>query len=162
MGEKGSFTKDDFSTMSKDAQSVLRIVFDKSEMKRRFDNDPAVAQRMSDARGEGKLVSVYGAFHFDRQKGDIDASLGEERTATIRINNDGNNFMTNLSSEFDKVQALYGYDMSDTPDVTIDLSEGSWTDKEGNVIKFSIDDAPSFSNTISTQELGDDLAIPKG
>ena len=144
MEEQGEFVTDDFKALSDGAQGLVQKVYDKAEMKARFDNDEHVAARMEESRGAGKIVAVWGAIHFDRNsapgstsKPDIDSVLGEERTATLRVMKDQGKFEETLTEEYNKVQALYKFDLSDTPNVTIDLSKGAWVDRDGGVTEIN-------------------------
>lgn len=165
MGEQGGFVQDAYENLSPDAKETLLRIFDQgAEMKMRFDDDENVASRMEQERGDGKMLSVWGAIHFDRNpvlarptRPDIDHALGEGRTASFRVFADQESFQDGLSTEYNKVQALFGYDLSDAPDVTIDLSNGTWTNKNGSVTAINTDiplsDRPALAETPSTPEV---------
>lgn len=182
MGEKGEFIPKDFEALDPDVKEIMHMIFDKSYMKMRFDDDANLAASMEENRGEGKMVAVLGSAHFDREpvmeryhhvkKGwqsriddsvslDVDHSLGESRTAVMRIFNDRDAYAGSLTAEYKKMQALYNYDMSDAPDITLDMSRGTWTDKKGNVTEVNLavplSDQPAVSKPLSPLE---DLVTP--
>ncbi len=152
IGEQdGHFTQDDFNSLSTEAQGLTRQLFSYSAIRRRFENDPVAAQDIQEARNEGgKLVSVYGALHFDRVTGDIDASISDGKVATMRIYDDTGEDASTLKHEYDRVQALHGYDTSQVPDVTIDMSKGTWIDASGQ--KTQIDMTPPSEGVVPSVE----------
>ncbi len=149
LGEKGDFTLGDFEAMSKEAQQLTQKVFSYSRVKRRLENDPVAAQDIQDERNEnGKLVSVYGALHFDRVSGDIDASIKDGKTATIRVYADDE--LSSLAQRYNQVQSLYGFDTSQIPDATIDVSKGTWTNASGEKTMMDMT-LPSDEETLSVE-----------
>lgn len=114
----------------------------------RFKQDPEIAQRLidnteSEASTLSKIIStmllvpydkpdkgviVYGGLHFLRQTGDID------NTGTLKDNMITLNPTANLK-EFNKDlihnSEYLGLELTDTPDITIDLSNGKWIEKNG-------------------------------
>lgn len=153
IGEKnGQFTQEDFNSLSTEAQGLTRQLFSYSAIRRRFDNDPVAAQDIQEARNEGgKLVSVYGDLHFGRVTGDIDASISDGKVATMRIYDDAGEDASTLKHEYDRVQALHGYDTSQVPDVTIDMSKGTWIDASGQ--KTQIDMTPAEGVVSSVEHI---------
>ena len=129
--------------LSDKVQSVIKHLAKMDSSYERFENDPELAKRMDTLRGDGKLIAVWGGSHFARKSGDVDAQLGEGRTLTIRAFEDEQGFDSMLSKDFKRSELLYGYDMSDAPNIIVDLSKGQW--KQG-------EDMYSFSITFDSKQ----------
>ena len=125
--------------MSPVAQEAIQDYFGGDMMKRRFDADPVVANRMDEARGEGKLVSIYGMGHFNRAEGDIDAALGEDRTAVINLKYD-ENLEAHIGVSGEKISRVFNYSVNDKADIKIDLEKGTWADDKGK-LELNMDDS---------------------
>ena len=133
------FNPDRFDSLSPVAQEAIQDYFGGDMMKRRFDADPVVANRMDEARGEGKLVSIYGMGHFNRAEGDIDAALGEDRTAVINLKYD-ENLEAHIGVSGEKISRVFNYSVNDKADIKIDLEKGTWVDDKGK-LELNMDDS---------------------
>ena len=122
----------------------------------RLKQDPEVAQRITETLQQGgKAIIIYGAAHLCRKEGDIDASVGEESTRTLHVYR-GEDEKKRSDLDFESVISefkRYGaeIDISDTPNFTLDLSSGTWTDSQGKATQITLPETlkdPSITNVL--------------
>ncbi len=123
--------------------------------------DPTVAQRIKSA--PGKAVIVYGFAHFGRLEGDIDATLGENKTATLRISNNIQETLDRDSFLAKQIEEITDIKLDDKYNYTLDISTGKWTDKEGQstAIEIPQDLKPELDQHIDAVTPSIGLETPK-
>lgn len=109
----------------------------------RLSRDPVVAKRIEGGLSKGsKTIVLYGGAHLGRAQGDVDGTIGEERTRTIRIFADSqerrdSGVLEKLASlDFQKYATKRLFD--DKVNYSLNIANGAWTDRDGNTQEIAL------------------------